>query len=236
MVRDSADWREGSRVRSVGDRTTGLVIVDYGAGNLRSVAKAYERLGASPRVTSSPATVESADLLVLPGVGAAADTMSSLTRLGLVEPIRRYVASGRPFFGVCLGLQVLLDGSEEGGWQECFGLIPGIVRRFSPQTADAAGARLKVPHMGWNEVTQRSPHPLFDGVPDGAFFYFVHSYFAEPSDPSSVAGQTEYGVTFASVLARENVVATQFHPEKSGDHGLRLYANFLEWGRRLSSL
>jgi glutamine amidotransferase len=205
-----------------------LVIVDYGAGNLRSVAKAFEHLGAAPLVSSSGSDVESATALVLPGVGAAADTMSSLSRLGLVQPLRRYVASGRPFFGVCLGLQVLLDGSEEGGWQECLGLVPGVVRRF-PAPVLGTSPMLKVPHMGWNQVQQQVAHPLFDGIPDSAFFYFVHSYFADPSDRSTVAGETEYGVVFASVLIRDNVVATQFHPEKSGDLGLKLYANFLAW-------
>jgi imidazole glycerol-phosphate synthase subunit HisH len=209
----------------------GPVIIDYGAGNLRSVAKALEKLGAMPTVTSRPEEVESADLLVLPGVGAAADTMGSLERLGLVEPVRRYVASGRPFFGVCLGLQVLLDGSEEGGWQDCLGLVPGVVKRLPRPASVDTGPILKVPHMGWNQVWQRVAHPIFAGVPDGAYFYFVHSYFADPKDSSSVAGETEYGVTFPSVLARENVVATQFHPEKSGDWGLKLYANFLAWGR-----
>ncbi len=208
-----------------------LVIIDYGAGNLRSVAKAFEKLGAKPLVTSRAGEVESAGLLVLPGVGAAADTMSSLARLELVEPIRHYVASGRPFFGVCLGLQVLLDGSEEGGWQECLGLVPGVVRRFPPPATDDTAPVLKVPHMGWNQVWQRTDHPVFAGVPDGAYFYFVHSYFAAPRDRASVAGETEYGVWFPSVLARDNIVATQFHPEKSGDLGLRLYANFLAWGR-----
>lgn len=202
----------------------GLVIVDYGAGNLRSVAKAFERLGAVPVVSNRRREVERASMLVLPGVGAAADTMASLERLGLVGPLRAYVASGRPFFGVCLGLQVLLDGSEEGGWQPCLGLVPGTVRRLKTS--------LKVPHMGWNQVRQRVRHPLFDDVPDGANFYFVHSYYADPSDRSVIAADTEYGIGFPSVLVRDNVVATQFHPEKSGEVGLRLYANFLRWGGR----
>ncbi len=202
-------------------RAASPVIVDSGAGNLRSVAKALEWLGCAPRVTSRPTDVEDARVVVLPGVGAAADTMGSLERLGLVGPLRRVIASGRPFFGVCLGLQVLLDGSEEGGWQECLGVVPGRVRRLPPG--------LKVPHMGWNQVRQRLTHPLFADVPDQANFYFVHSYFADPTDRSVVAGETEYGEAFASVLIRDNVVATQFHPEKSGDLGLRLYANFLDW-------
>ena len=209
--------------------TGGLVIIDYGAGNLRSVAKAFESLGERPLVTNRPADVASASLLVLPGVGAAADTMASLTRLDLVGPILDHTASGRPFLGVCLGLQVLLDGSEEGGWQPCLGLIPGRVRLFAPRRVD--GAALKVPHMGWNQVRQRASHPLYAGIPDDANFYFVHSYYAAPTDPAVVAGETDYGLPFASVLIRDNVAATQFHPEKSGAHGLRLYANFLRWAR-----
>ncbi len=208
------------------------VIVDYGAGTLRSVAKAFEWLGRAPRVTSLPEDVEAARAVVLPGVGAAADTMSSLQRLGLVEPIRRFIASGRPFFGVCLGLQVLLDGSEEGGWQECLGVVPGRVRWLGLDLGPEL-AGLKVPHMGWNQVRQRVAHPLFSDVPDGANFYFVHSYCAAPLDRSVVAGETDYGVAFPSVLIQDNVVATQFHPEKSGDQGLRLYANFLRWAAGL---
>ncbi len=203
-----------------------FVVVDYGAGNLRSVAKAFESLGRRPVVTSRRSDVAEARILVLPGVGAAADTMASLDRLGLVEPIRRFIASGRPFLGVCLGLQVLLDGSEEGGWQECLGVIPGVVRRLP--------GGLKVPHMGWNQVRQRRAHPVFAGLPDSANFYFVHSYYADPADRTVVAGETEYGLVFPSVLIRDNVVATQFHPEKSGDVGLRLYASFLAWAEATS--
>ena len=212
-------------------QTDGLVILDYGAGNLRSVAKALESLGERPIVSNDSRDVAAARILVLPGVGAAADTMASLTRLDLVRPILDYVASGRPFLGVCLGLQVLLDGSEEGGWQPCLGVVPGRVRRFAHPAKP--GPRLKVPHMGWNQVRQRFPHPLFAGIPDGANFYFVHSYYAAPENVSVVAGETEYGVAFPSVLIQGNVAATQFHPEKSGEHGVRLYANFVEWARNL---
>ena len=198
-----------------------VTIIDYGAGNLRSVAKALESLGHAPLVTNRPADVAQARRLILPGVGAAADTMHSLERLGLAEPIQRYLESGRPFFGVCLGLQVLLAGSEEGGWQPCLGVIPGRVRRLP-------GGQ-KVPHMGWNQVHQRISHPLFAGISDEANFYFVHSYYADPTDPGVVAGETEYGLVFASVLIHANIIATQFHPEKSSDLGLRLYQNFLSW-------
>ena len=203
------------------DSQPNVTIIDYGAGNLRSVAKAIESLGHHPLVTNDPSHVERAERLILPGVGAAADTMSSLERLDLVDPVIRYIESGRPFFGVCLGLQVLLDGSEEGGWQQCLGVIPGRVRLLPPGR--------KVPHMGWNQVSQAVSHPLLAGIPDETNFYFVHSYYADPTDPATVAGRTEYGITFPSLLIRENVVATQFHPEKSSDLGLRLYSNFMQW-------
>jgi imidazole glycerol-phosphate synthase subunit HisH len=196
-----------------------IVIVDYGAGNLRSVARAVAHAGCEPNVTADPGEVVRADAVILPGVGAAADTMRNLNERGLVEPVREYIASGRPFFGVCMGQQALLAVSEEGGEHECLGVIPGRVKKLP--------AGQKVPHMGWNNVRQTAEHPIFDGIPDGAYFYFVHSYYPEPEDPGVVIGETEYGVTFASVLARANVVATQFHPEKSGENGLRMYANFL---------
>jgi len=199
------------------------VIVDYGAGNLRSVARAVARAGYEPLITSEPAAVERAEVVILPGVGAAADTMSNLTRCGLVEPIRQYIAGGRPFLGVCMGMQALFSVSEEGGEHHCLGILPGRVRRLPDG--------LKVPHMGWNSVRQRLPHPVFEGIPDGAFFYFVHSYYPDPEDRSVVAGETSYGLTFAAVVATANIVATQFHPEKSGEAGLRLYDNFLRLAR-----
>jgi len=196
-----------------------VVIVDYGAGNLRSVARAVAHVGYEPKVTSDPGDVKTAGALILPGVGAAADTMRNLREHQMVEPVREYIASGRPFFGVCMGQQALLSVSEEGGEHACLGVIPGRVKRLP-------GGQ-KVPHMGWNQVRQRTPHPIFDEIPDESYFYFVHSYYPEPADSSVVVGETEYGVTFASVLARDNIVATQFHPEKSGEMGLRMYRNFL---------
>ncbi len=197
-----------------------IAIVDYGAGNLRSVFNAISRLGYQPEVTSRPEGVLNAQAVILPGVGAAADTMSNLRARELVSPIRRFIAEGRPFFGVCIGLQILFTGTEEGGWHECLDIIPGLVRRLP--------ARLKIPHMGWNQVKQRVSHPIFEGVPDEANFYFVHSYFVDPEDRSLIVGETEYGVTLCSVLVRGNLVATQFHPEKSGESGLRLYDNFIK--------
>ena len=197
-----------------------IAIIDYGAGNLRSVVNAISRLGYQAEVTSSPDEVLTAQAVILPGVGAAADTMANLQRLGLVSPIRRFIAEGRPFLGVCIGLQILFSGTEEGGWHECLGIIPGVVRRLPPG--------LKIPHMGWNQVRQKISHPIFSGIPDEANFYFVHSYYVEPDDRSLVAGETEYGIPICSVIARGNLIATQFHPEKSGEVGLKIYDNFIK--------
>jgi imidazole glycerol-phosphate synthase subunit HisH len=202
-----------------------VVIVDYGAGNLRSVTRAVQHNGVEPVVTNDIATVLGADALILPGVGAAADTMANLRKHRLVEPVREYIASGRPFLGVCMGLQALLTGSEEAGWHECLDVVPGRVKRFVGD--------LKVPHMGWNQVHRRREHPVFDGIPDRANFYFVHSYFCAPEDEGSIVATTEYGGEFAAVLGKDNWVATQFHPEKSGEMGLRLYRNFLVWAGAL---
>lgn len=195
-----------------------IAIIDYGAGNLRSVAKAFELLGYRTVVTNEAKPIMEAAAVVLPGVGAASNTMQSLRALDLVEPIKEVIAAGKPFFGVCLGMQVLLDGSEEGGWQDCLGIVPGVVRRLPGE--------MKVPHMGWNRVKQTASLPLFEGIPDGSYFYFVHSYYVDPLDRQAVAGTTDYGITFSSVVTRGNVAATQFHPEKSGAMGLRLYDNF----------
>ena len=197
-----------------------IAIVDYGAGNLRSVAKALAKLGYMARVTSDPVAVAEAEAIILPGVGAAADAMENLRRLGLVDTLREAVAQNKPFFGVCLGLQILFAASEEGGWHECLGVLPGTVRRLPPGP--------KTPHMGWNRVKQIGDHPLWKKIPDDSFFYFVHSYYVDPEDSSTVIGETEYGLTFPSVVARGNLVGTQFHPEKSGDTGLWVYDNFCQ--------
>jgi glutamine amidotransferase len=196
-----------------------VLIVDYGAGNLRSVSRAIAHHGFEPVISCEARALAEAEAVVLPGVGAAADTMRNLQDGGLVEPIREYISSGRPFLGVCMGQQALLSVSEEGGEHACLDVVPGRVKRLP--------SGQKVPHMGWNSVRQRRPHPIFEGIEDGAYFYFVHSYYPAPDDDAVVIGETDYGVTFASVLARDNVVATQFHPEKSGADGLRFYGNFL---------
>jgi glutamine amidotransferase len=197
-----------------------IVIIDYGAGNLRSVANAIAKLGYQPRITSDPVEVVNAQAVILPGVGAAGDTMTSLERLKLASPIRQLATEGRPFLGVCIGLQILFTSTEEGGGHECLDIIPGRVRRLP--------SGLKIPHMGWNQVKQTISHPVFEGIPDEANFYFVHSYYAAPEDRSLVAGETEYGIPICSVIARGNLVATQFHPEKSGEVGLKLYDNFIK--------
>lgn len=203
-----------------------IAIIDYGAGNLRSVARAVAATGHPFSITSEPAAVLRAPGVILPGVGAAGDTMRSLARLGLVEPILQVIAEGRPFLGVCVGLQVLLESSEEGGGQECLGVLPGVVRRL-PEG-------LKVPHMGWNQVHQLRPSPFFVNIPDGADFYFVHSYYPDLADRALIAAETEYGnssessyeLRFCSAVSRGNLFATQFHPEKSSRLGLRIYDNF----------
>ena len=196
-----------------------IVIIAYGAGNLRSVVNDLARLGHETKITSSPDDVLNARMVILPGVGAAGDTIANLRKLGLVDPIRQFIAENRPFFAVCIGLQVLLTGTEEGGGHDCLNIIPGRVKKLPPD--------LKIPHMGLNQVKQKLAHPVFAGIPDEANFYFVHSYYAEPEDKSLVVGETEYGILMCSVIARGNLIATQFHPEKSGECGLKMYDNFI---------
>lgn len=196
-----------------------IVIVDYGAGNLRSVQKAFEHLGYDATYTSNPDDLAHAPAIVFPGQGACPPAMAALDRDGMADAVRDAVKQGIPFFGVCLGLQLLLEHSEEGD-VDGLGIVPGTVRRF------AEG--LKVPHMGWNSVHIQGEHTVFQGVPNDSYFYFVHSYYADPSDASWVEGTTEYGIEFASVVAKGNLVATQFHPEKSGNVGLKLYDNFVK--------
>lgn len=208
-------------VETTPGQNAGLVIVDYGAGNLRSVEKAFMSLGHSALVTSDPSLVVRARALVLPGVGAAGQIMSALRRLELDDAIRAYIDSGRPFLGVCMGMQVLMERSDEDGGQECLGVFSGSVRRLE--------TTLKVPHMGWNSVHQTAAHPVWHGIPDDSYFYFVHSYTIRPEEANVRAGTTVYDGEFTSAIARRNVFGTQFHPEKSGRLGLRLYENFVGW-------
>jgi glutamine amidotransferase len=198
-----------------------IAIIDYGAGNLRSVNNAILRLGYQVEITNRAEAILKAKVVVFPGVGAAGDTMSTLNKLGLVQVIHQLVSENRPLLGICIGLQVLYTGTEEGGWYDCLDIIKGKVRKLP--------AGLKVPHMGWNQVKQKKTHPLFEGIPDGSNFYFVHSYYGEPEDKSWVLAETEYGVTFASVVGRGNLAAVQFHPERSGDLGLQVYENFFKF-------
>ncbi len=205
-----------------------IAIIDYGMGNLHSIAKALEHVaGRRVRVTAVAREIQTAERVVFPGQGAARDCMHEIRAAGLVEVIRE-VAATKPFLGICMGLQVLLERSDEGGGVDCLGLVAGRVR-FLGAGADPAAGRLKIPQMGWNQVAQNGPHPLWEGIDDLSRFYFVHSYYVDPDDPALVAGITDYGRRYASVLARDNVFAVQFHPEKSQHAGLRLLANFAAW-------
>jgi imidazole glycerol-phosphate synthase subunit HisH len=192
-------------------------------GNLRSVCKAFEAVGHQSVVTRDPRVIENASHVVLPGVGAFGDCMANIKQYGLVDPIHAAVQSGKPFMGICLGLQVLFTEGEEFGLHEGLGIIPGKVKRFNVDPV------LKVPHMGWNEVNYRAACPVFEGIADGAHWYFVHSYCVDPTDREVVAATTMYGADFVSAIWRDNVVACQFHPEKSQAVGLRLIKNFGAW-------
>jgi glutamine amidotransferase len=198
-----------------------LAIVDYGMGNLRSVQKAFERLGHAALVTREPERIAAAAGVVLPGVGAFGACMTNLTSLGLVEPVRDAIASGKPFLGICLGMQLLFEESEEFGPVAGLGVLRGRVVRFAPDP------ERKVPHMGWNRLRIVRRAPALVDVDDGAFVYFVHSYYPVPADPTVIATTTEYGPEFASSVARDNVFACQFHPEKSQQVGLRLLDGFV---------
>ena len=201
-----------------------LVVVDYESGNLRSVSRALETCEVTPLVTGDPADLRDADAVVLPGVGSGPAAMKALNQRGLAEPLRDFASSGRPFLGICLGLQLLLDCTDEEGGAPCLGIVPGTVKRL-PDTGN--GESLKIPHMGWNSVALNRDHAALDGIDSGSYFYFVHSFYADPDRSDGVAGTTEYGLSFCSVYAKDNVVATQFHPEKSGPVGLRIYRNFV---------
>jgi glutamine amidotransferase len=200
-----------------------IAIIDYQMGNLRSVQKAFERVGHAAAITSDPRTLAAADKLVLPGVGAFADAIAELRRRELVEPIRAAIEADKPFLGICLGLQLLFDVSYEDGEHEGLGVVRGEVRRFD------VPREYKVPHMGWNTVDVRRPSPLLKGIEPGAHFYFVHSYYVAPADASVVALESSYPEPFCAAIARGRLFATQFHPEKSQSAGLQLLRNFAEW-------
>jgi glutamine amidotransferase len=199
-----------------------IVVLDYGAGNLSSVQNVLRHFGADFIVTASPNDVERASSLIFPGDGEAAASMGELRRTGLDEALRSFHTSGKKMLGICIGCQVIFSHSEERD-TECLGLLPGNVKRFPRWSG------LKVPHMGWNAVHFRVRHPVFDGLPQDSSFYFIHSYYPEPADLTHVAAETDYGETFISAVAVRNLVAVQFHPEKSGPVGLQLISNFLAW-------
>jgi len=208
-----------------------IAILDYRAGNLTSVERALAYLGYSCRISNDPVLIREAERIIFPGVGAAGKSMADLKELGLDALLRERLQAGVPILGICVGLQVLLEYSEEND-THCLGVISGKVRQFPKGLADGTGRRLKIPHMGWNSVDFIRKHPVFADIPGDSEFYFVHGYYPDPSDARQVAGRTEYGITFASAVARENLVAVQFHPEKSGPPGLQLLQNFCRWNGR----
>ena len=232
-----------------------LAIIDYQMGNLRSVQKAFENVGYPACVTSDASAIEAADKIVLPGVGAFKDAISELKRRDLVPPLLAAIEAGKPVLGICLGLQLLFDVSEEDGQHEGLGVIPGRVVRFRPSEGSATpvgpdagptsavslgeetsqrdattGPTLKVPHMGWNQLRIRRQVPLLAGIPDGSHFYFVHSYFVAPAADDVIATETDYGIPFCSMIRSDNLYATQFHPEKSQRIGLQMLKNFAQLG------
>lgn len=200
----------------------GIVIVDYGMANLRSVQKAFERVGHAAEISADPAVIAAADRLVVPGVGAFQDAIARLNEIHLADPIRSHVNQGKPFLGICLGMQLLFDRSEEDGIHTGLGIVPGAVVRFD------AIPGLKVPHMGWNQLDFPNDCPLFRGIAAGSAVYFVHSYYAQPTDPTVVAATANYPTPFTAAIWRENLYATQFHPEKSQTIGMTMLKNFAE--------
>jgi glutamine amidotransferase len=200
--------------------TSKIVIIDYGMGNLRNVQKGFEWVGFEARVTRNKKEIEKASAIVLPGVGAFKDCMENLEKFGLIEPLLRSIEKGKPYLGICLGLQILFSESEEFGYQKGLGLIRGKVVKFKPDQEH------KVPHMGWNAIEKKMEVPFLQGIESGDFFYFVHSYYVIPEEPQGVSTLTNYGIPFVSSIWKENLFVTQFHPEKSQQKGLRILENF----------
>ena len=205
-----------------------IAIIDYGMGNLRSVQKGFEKIGSDAIITDNPQDVLRADRIVLPGVGAFRDCMHNLEQGGFVEPILKVVAEGRPFLGICVGMQLLFSDSVEFGLYNGLNIIPGHVLRF-PDQMTVAGEKLKVPQMGWNQLSFKRRPPAFEGIADGSNVYFVHSYYVKPDDEQVIATTTDYGIEFCSSVWHDNIVATQFHPEKSQAIGLQILKNFVEF-------
>jgi len=213
--------------------TTMIAVIDYGMGNLHSVAKALEHADAhaTVKVTSDKQIIANADRVLLPGVGAMRDCMGEMERLDLIDTIQQ-AAANKPFLGICIGMQALMTHSAENNGVNCLNIVPGEVERFDDDLRDAvssSGERLKIPHMGWNQVNQQIKHPLWQNIPQNQRFYFVHSYFVVPQTPDPIAGSSVYGHPICVALAQENIFATQFHPEKSADAGLQLFSNFINW-------
>lgn len=202
-----------------------IAIIDYGMGNLRSVQKGFEKVGSEAIITADPQVVLQADRIVLPGVGAFRDCMRNLEQGGFVEPILKVIAEGRPFLGICVGMQLLFSDSVEFGMYSGLNVIPGHVLHF-PEQMTVAGEKLKVPQMGWNQLSFKRRPPAFEGIDDGSNVYFVHSYYVKPDDIAVIATTTDYGIEFCSSVWKDNIVATQFHPEKSQAVGLRILKNF----------
>jgi glutamine amidotransferase len=204
-----------------------IAIIDYGMGNLRSVQKGFEKIGAEAVVTADPKVILEADKIVLPGVGAFRDCMHNLEQAGFVEPILQVISEGRPFLGICVGMQMLFTDSVEFGLYRGLNIIPGHVLRF-PDDMTVAAEKLKVPQMGWNQLSFKRRPPAFEGIADNSNVYFVHSYYVKPDADDVIATTTDYGFEFCSAIWKDNIVATQFHPEKSQDVGLRILKNFAE--------
>lgn len=205
-----------------------IAIIDYDIGNLRSVQKALEHVGADAQLITKPEQLDGADKVVLPGVAAFGDAIEELRSMGLVEPLREVVADGMPFLGFCLGLQMLFDTSSENGENDGLGILPGKVVRFDFSSSELASHRLSIPHMGWNQLRIDKRCPMLDGIDDGAYVYFAHSYHVVPDDKAVIATTTDYGHEFVSSVWKDNIFATQFHPEKSQAIGMRLLENFVK--------
>ena len=208
---------------------TKIALLDYGMGNLHSVSKALTNVGAEVSITNDPKVVAAADKIVFPGVGAMRDCMIGMREAGIDDVVRAAVFN-KPVMAICVGMQALFEQSSENGGTECLGILDGNVEAFDPSWTDEQGATIKVPHMGWNTITElESNHPLWHGIEDNAHFYFVHSYYCAPNDNSQVAAICDYGQPFCASIIKDNLFATQFHPEKSHTAGLQLLKNFVEW-------
>jgi len=211
--------------------TTSVAIIDYGMGNLHSVASALTQVApdAHIRITADANVIANADRVLFPGVGAIRDCMNEIRRLGFDALVPNIIASGKPLLAICVGMQALMHHSEENSGVDCLGVLPGNVRYFGDHLQSPEGHKLKVPHMGWNTVEQLLAHPLWEGIDNHSHFYFVHSYFVESAQPEQIAGRCDYHQNFTAALSRDNVFATQFHPEKSDTAGLQLLRNFMHW-------